>query len=224
MTNIFHILQHLAVSMEPNYIPSIMSMERLKEVFSIFKNYGYDQFHESAINLIKVMLLRRISKGGDHNTKQIFNTSVIVNVTFEEHSEIIHIFVTALTLMNRKLSRMENSEVRDWMNTLLSHVNVISNVLQCAQTPNMEISTNMLIEKKIFELLIDIFIVLRDRSIIKFIETLYRNSFDTMMQMKTTLLRTLYHLFDMFVSLKLNRGDLVNINNFYSRNLHSLIK
>ena len=157
------------------------------------------------------MLLRRISKGSELNSKQIFNTSVIINVTFEEHSEIVQIFATALTLMIRKLSRMDNSELRDWMNTLLSHVNVISNVMQCAITPNMELSNQFVIDKKIFEMLIDIFIVLKDRSIIKFIETLYRNNFETVMQMKTTLLRTLYHLIDMFVSLNLHASNMVKI-------------
>ena len=108
MTNIFHILQHLAITLDSNYITSIIPFERLKEVFSIFKNYGYEQFHESAVNMIKVGLLRRISKGGELSSKQTFNTSVVIDVSNEEHSEIVQIFASALTLMNRKLLKMEH--------------------------------------------------------------------------------------------------------------------
>jgi len=201
MTNIFHILQHLEITLDSNYIISIIPFERLKEVFSIFKNYGYEQFHESAVNMIKVALLRRISKGGELSSKQTFNTSVVIDVSNEEHSEIVQIFASALTLMNRKLLKMENLELRDWINTMLSHVNIFCNVLQCASPSNKEKAIQSIIDRKVFDLLLDAFLVLRERNVIKLIEALFKQNLDLVFQMKISLLRTLYHLMDLFIAL-----------------------
>lgn len=62
MTNIFSSLYNLIDHIQIENLMSIISFQRLREVFNIFKLAGFDTIHEASIHLVKGILIKKTDK------------------------------------------------------------------------------------------------------------------------------------------------------------------
>jgi hypothetical protein len=205
LATLYNIIDHI----EPENLFYILSFQRLREIFGIFKMNGFDQIHEVILHLVKGILMKK----NDQIKKGVNDTSLgTTNITDDDYVEMITLFSIALQLMRNKvlLHQHDLPRIVKWLASLMAHMYTICNIIN-----NTNLKTklvNILIEKRITEWLIDCLNVVNERNAFIAINSVFDSSDLNIINTKVMIFRTFFHCFNLIKNVKdQNPASLVNI-------------
>lgn len=224
MSNILSSLFNLIDYMDIKNLLYIVSIQRLKELFNIFKMTGFDFIHESIINLIKAILLKKseralqkksslvssVNNDSNYKTAIDVNGSIVTNISDEEYMDIIFIFSNALIFIRNKIMMLDFFKLSKWVYAVMNHLYTISNIINNTNQKNLPKMINFIVEKKICEFLIECLSCLNDKKIFIGIDTAYEILDPNLIKIKIMIFRTVFHVLGLVKILKeLNHNTLV---------------
>lgn len=205
ITHIFTILSLLLKNIDLENINSIISFQRLREIFTIFKMNGFDQIHESIINLLKGILLKKTDKVMARNDKNKNNKPVQTsNISDEEYNEIITIFSYALIFLRNRIILMDFFKLSKWMYTVMTHLYTFSNIINNTNPKNLTKIINIITDKKIVEYMIECLYAINDKKVFIGIDNAFDNLDLNLINIKTMIFRALFHCLAMIKTLKIS--------------------
>jgi hypothetical protein len=228
MSNILSTLFNLIDYMDIKNLLYIVSIQRLKEVFNIFKMTGFDFIHESIINLIKAILLKKSERSSQRRTSLVgtgtnesnyrttmdVNGSIITNISDEEYMDIIIIFSNALIFIRNKIMMLDFFKLSKWIYAVMNHLYTISNIINNTNQRILPKMINFIAEKKICEFLTECLSCLSDKKIFVGIDTAFEILDPNLIKIKIMIFRTIFHVLGLIKMLKdLNPDTLVRFKN-----------
>jgi hypothetical protein len=203
MSNLLAIIYNLVDFIDADCLFHILSFQRLREIFSIFKMNGFDQIHEVILHLVKSMLIKK----NEHVKK---GDTGVTNISDDEYTEIITIFSIALQFMRNRIVMSEFLRLAKWVPTLMTQMYTICNIINNTNLKSKLVA--ILIEKKITEWLIDCLANLNEKNIFVGLNSAFESNDLNLIHTKVMMFRTLFHCFNLIKTIKdLNPNALVII-------------
>lgn len=232
MASLFTILYYIIDQVDIENILYIVSFQRLREIFNIFKMNGFDIIHESILHLVKAIILKktadqRFKKNSTVNLLGINNSTLLANTSIldgkninmdssilistqntetseEEYIEAISIFANALLFLRNKIILMDSDRISRWLCNLFTHMYTISNLINNFKSTLLQKLANSIYEKKVSELMVECLAVLHDKKIFSHIDNFFNNDVldFNLINIKIMIFRTLYHCLALIKSIK----------------------
>jgi hypothetical protein len=214
MSNLFLCLSTLAEATDINLVKNVVSIQRLKEIFKIFKMSGFDIVHDTIFTLIKLIITKKTDKPKiDKKQTQetlVINSDETSDLTDEDYQDVIMIFSNLLFFIRNKILMLDFFKLTKWLNSFLTHLYTVSHLINNFPVEVLRKFSNLLTEKKIAEFMIDCFNVIADKKVFSGLDTAFP-AFDTnLMKTKITIFRAIHHSLGLIKNLKeLNPSNLV---------------
>jgi len=166
MTNLFSILCLLNDKIECNNLCSLFSFSKLREIFSIYKNNGYDIIHELIIHLIRNLTNKKqeITKllNSPENDKDKNNDSEYF-LTEDQILEILLIFINSIQLMKNKILMIQdmkrsNRIMLNIVNNIFIICTVIMQIIE-NNSSRIQIVNNF----RVIDYIINIIIIIKEK-------------------------------------------------------------
>jgi hypothetical protein len=187
MTNIITVLYNIIEQIDIDELFQIVNFQRLKEAFYTFRINGFDIIHDSTINLIKAILIKKSSNASRQN-------SATLTLDDRDYKEVVIVFGCAISLIRNKFL-MVNDFIR-LVRTLyhhLSHIYTICNIINNINEKNELAAHSVCIERRIPDLLIECLHTLNEKKVFTCIDN-GLDKFDTAsVNTKMMIFRALYH-------------------------------
>jgi hypothetical protein len=205
MSSLLATIYNIIDFLEPDTLFSILSFQRLREVFGIFKLNGFEQIHEVILHLVKGILFKKNEQNKNINESGTNTTSI----TDEEYNEIITVFSVALQFMRNKIVTIEFVRLAKWMSTLMAHMYTICSIINNTNLKTKHVT--VLMEKRITDWLVECLNSLNERGVFAGINTAFESNDLNLVNTKVMIFRTFYHCFILIKNIRdLNSTSLVN--------------
>jgi hypothetical protein len=217
MSNLFLCISTLAEATDISLITNILSIQRLKEIFKIFKMSGFDIIHDTIFSIIKLIITKRSEKS--KNVKKQMNTETLIinteattptDMSDEDYQDVIIIFSNLLFFIRNKIHMLDFFKLTKWLNSFLTHMYTVSHMINNFPAEILKKFSNVLLEKKIVEFMIDCFNFIADKKVFSGLDTAFQALDPNLLKIKITIFRATHHCLSLIKNLKdLNSSNLV---------------
>ncbi len=207
MCSLFSILNSIMDFIDLEYLTYIISFQRLREIFNIFKMNGFDQIHELIMQLIKSILIKKnekssIKKNLSYVTDNMVTNTPSFNITDDEFIEIITIFSLALQFMRNRILLTDFMKLTRWVNNMMLHLYTICQIINTTNHRSLTRFINFFVEKKITEWIIECLFALDERNIFVGIDAAYQDNDVALINVKVMIFRSLFHCLNLIKNFK----------------------
>ena len=209
MCSLFSILNSIMDFIELEYLITIISFQRLREIFNIFKMNGFDQIHELIMQLIKSILIKKNEKYNNKKNNNSYITDNTVtnqnssfNISDDEFIEIITIFSLALQFMRNKIVLTDFMKLTRWVNNMMLHLYTICQIINTTNQKSLARFINLFMDKKITEWIIECLNALEERNLFVGIDAAYQDSDIALINVKVMIFRSLFHCINLIKNFK----------------------
>lgn len=190
MTNLFSILCLLNDKIECNNLCSLFSFSKLREIFGIYKNNGYEIVHELIIHIIRNLVNKKqeimklldspenknLQNGEEDENLEKENKSSEYFLTEDQILEILLIFINSIQLMkNRVIMLNDLKRSNRIMINIINNIFIICTIIMLIieNNPNkIQIVNNF----RVIDYIINLIIIIKEKGYYNNIEEIYFSS------------------------------------------------
>jgi len=186
MANLFSILNFLMEYMELSDVLKIISISKLRQIFCLFKNNGFDAIHENIILFIKAM----------------FNKKDLSMIKPNNCHDLIYLFTNSFIFLRNKILLLDSYPLGKYVFQLMTNIYNITNILNNFDTKIANVIAKSCVDHKLIIWLSEIFYSLFEKQIISRIESCFESKLDlNLIATKSILLRTLYYCMNLIINI-----------------------
>ena len=210
------LLQLSIDKLDVEFLTNVISVQRLKESFSIFKRTSFDVIHENIIQFLKTFLLKKTEKPlpkANNNVNTSHNESVSNNISKmntsncnneEENVDIITMFSYTLHLLKEKIKSLDFDKLAKAIYYYFTYIYIFCNLVNnMTITPGEKVHL-ALVERRISEQMVEVFSEMYDKKIFEDVDKAYGNKLlDTnLINLKILIFRSMFHFIMLIRTLK----------------------
>ncbi len=204
--NILGIIFNIIDNIDIDNLLQIISIQRLREIFNIFKMNGFDQIHEVIISLLKQILTKKIeqSKNINMNIRSSLDSMRDGSSTIsdEDFVEIIIISSLSFQFMRNKVLLLDFMKLARYVHILMNHMYLICQMILNYNQRVLTKQISLFLEKKITEWLIEVIYTVNERNVFIGLDAAFQQGEVSLIITKVTIFRNLYHCLNLIKTLK----------------------
>ena len=196
MTNLFSILCLINDKIDCNDLCSLFSFSKLREIFNIYKNNGYDIIHELIIHIIRNLTNKKqeIMKLIDSPSNKDTNEEFDYFLTHDQILEILLIFINSVQLMKNKILMIQDMKRsnRDMIN-VINNIFILCTIIMMIieNCPNkIEIINNF----RVMDYIINIVIIIKEKGYYNIIDEIHNNFEGSALNNKILILKKIFFI------------------------------
>jgi len=199
MSNMITILYFMLEYIELNEIFQIISFNRMKQIFCIFKQNGFDVIHEYTIYFIK----------------SIFSKRNLSSIKPKDFNDLVYLFTNAFILLRNKIFMFDFMKLGKWIFQLMTIIFNITNLLINFDPSLANLIAESCVENKLIDWMTEIFFNLIDKQVFSRLDSCFDSKLDlNLIATKTMMLRTMYYCMTLITNVKTSYSEaLVRIIN-----------
>jgi len=200
MNNIFSILCLVNDKIEYEDFYSLISFQKLREIFSIYKMVGFEMIHEIIIHITRILINKKQDFIKQSNKVKINKNSIkknedknsILLITDDEVLEILLIYLNSIQSMKNRISAIQDLKKSvKYIFNIINNIFIICNVVVIILENNQD-KVQIINNFRLLDLIINIIYTIKDTGFYKDIDRIQGAHDLTSVSNKVLILKKIY--------------------------------
>jgi hypothetical protein len=204
MTNLFSILCLINDKIDSNDLCSLFSFSKLREIFNIHKNNGFDIIHELIIHVIKNLTNKNqeIMKLIDSPLKKEHQKQIDYFLTQDQILEILLIFINFIQLMKNKIIMIQDMKRSSRiMINMVNNIYILSTIIMMI-IENCPLKIEIINNFRVMDYMINLIIIINEKGYYNIIDEINNSSDGSVLNNKILILKKIFIIYKIMNILK----------------------